>query len=142
MLTLRSQKSKDDDAYSNVIFKSTLNVCKLSTGVIANFVVKVVAMAIQDHANFTVKCPFKKVSNKKKTFRVDSKIDHPLLSGLLRSPRFCASRRVCAAAISRRKTSAECEANGEIEISKVFRPCLYNKHLYPFRVDSYFFGRC
>ncbi|KAL7042088.1 hypothetical protein ACKWTF_001023 [Chironomus riparius] len=61
-ITLKSQKSKSDDGYSNLIFKSTIDVCKLSQGVVANFLVKVVLETIKDHANFTVSCPFKKLS--------------------------------------------------------------------------------
>jgi hypothetical protein len=60
--TLKSQTSKKDDAYSNTIFKTNVDACKAIKGVVANFMVKVVAETIRDSINFPLDCPFKKLS--------------------------------------------------------------------------------
>lgn len=60
-LTLKSQLNRKDDAYSNVVFKTVLDACKMSKGVIGNFVVKVILDTIQNAINFPLSCPFKKV---------------------------------------------------------------------------------
>ena len=64
-MTGRTQLNKKDEAYSNVVFKTVLDVCKLKKGTIANFVVKSIMDRLKDFINFPIECPFKKVSMKR-----------------------------------------------------------------------------
>ncbi|CAO1323200.1 unnamed protein product, partial [Diamesa serratosioi] len=47
--------------YTNVLFKHSTNLCKLSEGVIGNYVIKALLENFNNSANFVMKCPFKKV---------------------------------------------------------------------------------
>lgn len=60
-LTLKSQQNEKDEVYSDVIFKTVVDVCKFSKGTVANFAVKVVLDALKTGSNFSLECPFKKV---------------------------------------------------------------------------------
>lgn len=63
VLQLRSQKTKDDDAYSKLIFKTTLDACKALDGISGNFIVKMITETLLESASVPLKCPFKKLSH-------------------------------------------------------------------------------
>ena len=60
-LTLRSMKTKDDDSYSKLLFRTTIDVCKVIKGVMSNFIVKIIMESIRQSTDFALECPFKKV---------------------------------------------------------------------------------
>jgi hypothetical protein len=55
---LNIQKDKNDRNYERQLLKTSTNVCKMSQGVIGNFIAKM----IRKYVESDMKCPFKKVS--------------------------------------------------------------------------------
>lgn len=53
-----AQKDDNDKEYTNILLKTSVNVCNLSKGVIGNFVTKVLMENFKKSANFEMKCPF------------------------------------------------------------------------------------
>ncbi|CAO1366056.1 unnamed protein product [Diamesa hyperborea] len=52
------KKDSTDKEYTNILLKTSVNVCNLSKGVIGNFVTKVLMENFKKSANFEMKCPF------------------------------------------------------------------------------------
>jgi Protein of unknown function (DUF1091) len=56
------QKDKNDRNYERQLIKTTVNVCKMSQGVLGDFLAKMIMENIHEFIDFEFKCPFKKVS--------------------------------------------------------------------------------
>lgn len=58
MVLLAVKKDSNDNEYTNVLLRTSVDVCNLSKGVIGNFVSKILMENFKKSANFEMKCPF------------------------------------------------------------------------------------
>jgi Protein of unknown function (DUF1091) len=56
------QKDKNDRSYERQLIKSTVNVCRMSQGVMGDFIAKMIMEDIHKFVDFNLTCPFNKVS--------------------------------------------------------------------------------
>jgi hypothetical protein len=65
---LNIQKDKNDRNYERQLLKTSTNVCKLSQGVLGDFIAKIIMKDIHEIIDFDLNCPFKKVRMKVSNF--------------------------------------------------------------------------
>ncbi|CAG9797957.1 unnamed protein product [Chironomus riparius] len=80
-LTLRSKKTKDDDSFSNLLFRTTIDVCKVIKGAMSNFIVKIIMEGVRKSTDFALECPFKKNTYKFVNFKADLSMMPPIFHG-------------------------------------------------------------
>lgn len=56
--SVKFKTSDGAENYDKEILRTTVNYCKVSEGVLGNFLVRYVMDSLKDHSNFTVFCPF------------------------------------------------------------------------------------
>jgi Protein of unknown function (DUF1091) len=56
------QKDKNDRSYERQLIKTTTNFCKMSQGVMGDFIAKMIMEDIHKFIDFNLTCPFNKVS--------------------------------------------------------------------------------
>lgn len=61
-VSLQTSKSRDDKNYENVLFHTTLNMCRLADGLRGNIFMKAFIDLISRRVDFNVKCPFRKTT--------------------------------------------------------------------------------
>jgi Protein of unknown function (DUF1091) len=59
---LNVQKDKNNQNYELQLPKTSTDVCKMTQGVIGNFLAKMIMHNVDEFINFEFKCPFKKLS--------------------------------------------------------------------------------
>lgn len=57
IFTFSIPKDKSDKNYEKIIMNSNVNICKLMTGVVGDFLSKMIMEDLQRAANFVLKCP-------------------------------------------------------------------------------------
>jgi hypothetical protein len=65
---LNIQKDKNDRNYDRKLLKTSTNICKLSQGVLGDFIAKIIMKDIHEIIDFDLNCPFKKVRIKFSSF--------------------------------------------------------------------------
>jgi hypothetical protein len=63
---LNCQKDRNDRNYEKQIIKSSANFCKMTDGVLGNFLAKMIMENLHEFTDYELKCPFKKVICKNK----------------------------------------------------------------------------
>lgn len=53
-----AKRNDKDTEYTNVLLRTSVNVCKISDGILGNFLTKIVMENFRKSANFEMKCPF------------------------------------------------------------------------------------
>lgn len=61
LVTISTQKNKDDDKYSNEITKISIDTCKVFESKGLNYFVKTLFVNVFKYSNLTTDCPYKKV---------------------------------------------------------------------------------
>jgi uncharacterized UPF0160 family protein len=63
------QKDKNDRSYGRQLLKTSTNVCKMSQGVLGDFIARMIMEDLHSVIDFDLKCPFKKVRIESKLFK-------------------------------------------------------------------------
>ena len=57
---LRGKVEESQMGYNRLIFKTQVNICKAASGVFGNFIIKLIAMRLEEHSNYRFECPQRK----------------------------------------------------------------------------------
>lgn len=52
------KRDTKDTEYTNILLKTSVDICKISDGVLGNFLTKIVMENFRKSSNFEMKCPF------------------------------------------------------------------------------------
>jgi hypothetical protein len=59
--TFSIPKDKNDKNYERTLIKSNVNACRMISGIIGDFLTKMIMEDLHKYADFELKCPFPKV---------------------------------------------------------------------------------
>lgn len=59
--TVSTPKDKNDKNYEKILIQSNINACRLISGVVGDFLSKMIMANLKDHVDFDLKCPISNV---------------------------------------------------------------------------------